>query len=89
MPGPVDVEGAVARIAAAADSLDALSMAIEKSAFLDDHPGEGRQKLRGNQGFSLCRVKRLMHWYQPHFCSCTITVHLQVDGAHLEPVQIL
>ena len=48
MPRSVDVEGAVARIAAAADSLDALSMAIEKAAFLDDHPGEGRQKLRGN-----------------------------------------
>jgi len=61
MPGSVDVEGAVARIAAAADSLDALSMAIEKAAFLDDHPGEGRQKLRGNQAFSLCRVEGLLH----------------------------
>jgi len=73
MPGSVDAESAVARIAAAADSLDALSMAIEKAAFLDDHPGVGRQKLRGNQVFYLCRVERLMHWYQPHFCPCTIT----------------
>ena len=83
MPGSVDVESAVARIAAAADSLDALSMAIEKAAFLDNHPGEGRQKLRGNQGFCLCRLERLVHWYQPHFCSCMITTPLQVDGAHL------
>ena len=60
MPGFVDVESAVARIAAAADSLDALSMAIEKAAFLDDQPGEGRQKLRGNQPFSWCRVERLL-----------------------------
>lgn len=53
MPGSVDVEGAVARIVAAADSPDALSMAIEQAAFLDDLPGEGRQKLRGTQP-SLC-----------------------------------
>ncbi|DBA78260.1 TPA: hypothetical protein ACH3X2_008213 [Trebouxia sp. C0005] len=46
MPGSVDVEGAVVRIAAAADSLDAISMAVEKAAFLDELPGEGRQTLR-------------------------------------------
>lgn len=49
MPGSVDVEGAVVRIAAAADSLDALSMAVEKAAFLDELPGEGRQTLRGTK----------------------------------------
>ena len=49
MPGAPDVDNAVARIAAAADSVDALSMAIEQAAFLDAHPGEGRQKLRGKK----------------------------------------
>lgn len=49
MPGAPDVDNAVARIAAAADSVDALSMAIEQAAFLDAHPGEGRQKLRGKR----------------------------------------
>ena len=47
MPEAADVEGALAGIAAAADSVDALSVAIKKAAFLDDQPGEARQRLRG------------------------------------------
>ena len=47
MPGIADVEAALAGIAAAADSVDALPVAIKQAAFLDDHPGEARQKLRG------------------------------------------
>lgn len=47
MPEPAVEEAAVANIAAAADSIDALSVAVEKAAFLDQQPGEGRQKLRG------------------------------------------
>lgn len=40
-------EAALAKIAAAADSVDALAVAVEKAAFLDQKPGVGRQKLRG------------------------------------------
>lgn len=47
MPEPANEEAALAKIAAAADSIDALSVAVEKAAFLDQKPGEGRQKLRG------------------------------------------
>ena len=39
-------EAALAKIAAAADSVDALAVAVEKAAFLDQKPGVGRQKLR-------------------------------------------
>ncbi len=47
MPGIADADSAVASIVAAADSTDALSVAIGQAAFLDDQPGEARQKLRG------------------------------------------
>ena len=47
MPEIAVEQAALARIAAAADSVDALSVAVEKAAFLDQKPGEGRQKLRG------------------------------------------
>ena len=47
MPELVTEEAALADIAAAADSVDALAVAIEKAAFLDNKPGEGRQQLRG------------------------------------------
>ena len=48
MPDSSEADSAVARIAAAADSVDALAVAVEKAAFLDGQPGDGRQKLRGN-----------------------------------------
>lgn len=38
---------AVATLHAAGDDIDALTEAIEQSAFLMDKPGEDRQKLRG------------------------------------------
>ena len=47
MPELAVEEAALAKLAAAADSVDALSVAVEKAAFLDQKPGEARQKLRG------------------------------------------
>ena len=47
MPDIVSEEAALAQLAGAADSVDAIAVAIEKAAFLDQKPGEGRQKLRG------------------------------------------
>lgn len=47
MPDSSEADSAIARIAAAADSVDALAVAVEKAAFLDGQPGDGRQKLRG------------------------------------------
>ena len=47
MPEMASAQAALAGIAAAADSVDALSVAIKQAAFVDEHPGEARQKLRG------------------------------------------
>lgn len=47
MPEIVAEEAALAKIAVAADNVDALSMAVDQASFLDQKPGEGRQKLRG------------------------------------------
>lgn len=48
MPEFPSEEATLAKISAAADSGDALAVAIRQAAFLDQKPGEGRQKLRGN-----------------------------------------
>lgn len=49
MPAPrEDVQAALAGIAAAGNDTEALAEAIEKAAFLEETPGEDRQKLRGN-----------------------------------------
>lgn len=42
-----DVQAAVAALQAAGDDTDALSASIAKASFLDEIPGEDRQKLRG------------------------------------------
>ena len=47
MPDVSEADSALASIAAAADSIDALTVAVAKAAFLDGQPGDGRQKLRG------------------------------------------
>ena len=47
MPGAPNDADALAKLAAAGESIDALSMAIQQAAQLDEHPGEARQKLRG------------------------------------------
>ena len=43
----MDANSAVSLLKAAGDDIDALSQAIIKASFLDDIPGEDRQKLRG------------------------------------------
>jgi hypothetical protein len=43
----MDVNSAVALLKSAGDDIDALSQAIIKAEFLDNIPGEDRQKLRG------------------------------------------
>ncbi len=49
MPAPrEDVQAALAGIDAAGKETEALAEAIEKAAFLEETPGEDRQKLRGN-----------------------------------------
>ena len=49
MPAPrEDVQAALSGIAAAGNDTEALAEAIEKAAFLEETPGEDRQKLRGN-----------------------------------------
>lgn len=56
MPAPREAaHGAVAALAAAGNDTEALAQAIEKAAFLEETPGEDRQKLRGNQ----------LHIYRP------------------------
>lgn len=47
MPEIAGEEAVLAKLAAATDSVDALSVAIDQASFLDRKPGEGRQKLRG------------------------------------------
>lgn len=47
MPEAVAIELALSRLTSAADNADELAWAIEKAAFLDDQPGDNRQKLRG------------------------------------------
>ena len=47
MPEIAGDEAVLAKLAAAADNVDALSVAIDQASFLDEKPGEGRQKLRG------------------------------------------
>jgi hypothetical protein len=46
-----DIGGAVATLQAAGEDIDALITAIGKAKFLDEIPGEDRQKLRG--GFNV------------------------------------
>ena len=48
MPAPrEDAQAALAGIAAAGNDTETLAEAIEKAAFLEESPGEDRQKLRG------------------------------------------
>lgn len=47
MPEAVDPKLALSRLNAAADNVDELAWAVEKASFLDDQPGDDRQKLRG------------------------------------------
>ncbi len=42
-----DTDAAVSALHAAGDDIEALVEAIEQASFLDDIPGEDRQKLRG------------------------------------------
>ena len=49
MPAPrEDVQAALAGIEAAGNDTETLAEAIENVAFLENTPGEPRQKLRGN-----------------------------------------
>ena len=43
----VTAKEAVAGLAAAANNIEGLTLAIEKASFLDATPGDDRQKLRG------------------------------------------
>jgi len=45
-----DPEGAVARLHAAGEDVEALQEALVEAAFLDAMPGDHRQKLRGASG---------------------------------------
>lgn len=47
MPEIAGEDAVLAKLASATDSVDALSVAIDQASFLDQKPGEGRQKLRG------------------------------------------
>lgn len=49
MPEAPDVHLALSRITAAADDVDELAWAIEQASFLEQQPGENRQKLRGKR----------------------------------------
>ncbi len=48
MPAPAeDAQAALAGIEAAGNDTESLAEAIDRAAFLEDTPGEPRQKLRG------------------------------------------
>ena len=49
-----EAQQAVAAFAAAGNDPDALSAAIDQAKFLDNVPGEERQKLRGASASSKC-----------------------------------
>ena len=55
MPGVTDADSTVASLSDAGDSVDALSMAIQQAAYLDDQPGDARQKLRGARASGFIR----------------------------------
>ncbi|KAL3141955.1 hypothetical protein ABBQ32_004601 [Trebouxia sp. C0010 RCD-2024] len=57
MPEIAGEEAVLAKLAAATDSVDALSVAIDQASFLDRKPGEGRQKLRAAR----TRLRKLRH----------------------------
>jgi len=50
-----DAQAALAGIVAAGNDTETLAEAIEKAAFLEETPGEDRQKLRGT--FNRCLVQ--------------------------------
>lgn len=50
----VDAAGAVAALAAAGDQAESLKAAILAASFLDEVPGEDRQKLRGEPATAAC-----------------------------------
>lgn len=61
----VNTSAAVAALAAAKD-VEALEAAIESASFLDNQPGDDRQKLRGKGGWRGSRAAmRLPPWRAP------------------------
>lgn len=60
MPGPSDLKLALTRLSAAADNADELAWAIEQASFLDDQPGDERQKLRGKHHLFALTARRAL-----------------------------
>ena len=80
MPAVTDADITVARLSEAGDSIDALSMAIEHAAYLDDQPGDPRQKLRGAKAIKFVR-KCLHAFFADHATELSQrTVAVQLPG---------
>ncbi len=68
----LDTAATVAALQAAGDNVDALANAIIQASYLDDIPGEDRQKLRGE-----CSPKCLV-----------LGLHANVDAASTHPAHM-